>query len=169
MWRERVHSGRRVPGHREARAQCSGLRCYCCRLSEVPFPNYPLLSHPWAFLCRYCSLLKDSSIPSVPGEVLLENLTEASHCLPSIWIIVNCIFCYLVINNYRWFSPFLRIYKITQSTKYWTIAPRESMFISHIDFNLFLNATHSGRFYFFILQKRKWGTEVLSDLPEANP
>lgn len=65
------------------------------------FPNYLLLSHPWAFLCRYCSLLKDFSIPSVPGEVLLENLTEASHCLPSIRIIVNCIFCYLVINNYR--------------------------------------------------------------------
>jgi len=159
-------------GHREA--LWYGVLASCptaVDFLKCLFPNYLLISHTWAFLCRYCSLLKDFSVPSVPGEVLLENLTEASHCLLSIQIIVICIFCYLIINNYSWFSLFMRIYKITQSTK---LVNTErlllgSMFISHIDFNLFLNTTHSGRFYFFILQKRKWGTEVLSDLPEANP
>lgn len=62
------------------------------------FPNYLFISHTWAFLCRYCSLfLKASSMSYVPGEVLFQNLLEASHCLPSIQRIIFCIFllpCY---------------------------------------------------------------------------
>lgn len=40
--------------------------------------------------------------------------------------------------------------------------------ISHIDYNQIIKITNSGRFYFFILQKRKQSFRV-SDLPEATP
>ena len=40
--------------------------------------------------------------------------------------------------------------------------------VSHIDYNHIIKTTNSGRFYFFILQKRKQSFR-LSDLPEAPP
>lgn len=58
---------------------------------------------------------------------------------------------------------------------YWTsecrtIAPRGSLcvFISQIDYNL-KSWKQFILVYCFILQKRKWGSEILSDLPKATP
>lgn len=69
-------------GHREAQGTVFWPQVLLLQTFWSAFSQTTCFFHILGFLCRVLFSLKDFSIPSVPGEVLLENLTEASPYLP---------------------------------------------------------------------------------------